>query len=361
MLQPLLAAVLTLASGFGPVRPPRSPSPEVRLKVEIDSAHHQIVITSGPFFLPNMPPMEDHGMMDMGASHDTPVQRFEWPVDGWFRGFHLEVRDADGKQLPRHIMHHMIMVNYDRRQLLYPAAERLMGAGKETDDATIPATIGIPLRPGTNLGFYIAWHNDTGKNLDGVYLRMVFHYLPKNQNPRPKDVLPIYMDVNLTIGGTNTFDVPADHSTKTYEFTVPTGGRLLGLGGHLHDYGTMVRLEDAETGKEMARVVASRDAAGHILKMSRRLPGVGGAGIRLRADHKYRVVAVYDNPTGENIKNGAMASIVGIFAPDNLAGWPKMDPADPTIQRDLASLDERGQPMEDMDHMDMEHMQHDHQ
>ena len=61
--------------------------------------------------------------------------------------------------------------------------------------------------------------------------------------------MPIYMDVNLTVGGSNTFDVPPGKSTKSFEFTLPVGGRLLGVGGHMHDYGVRVRLEDAETGK----------------------------------------------------------------------------------------------------------------
>ncbi len=33
-------------------------------------------------------------------------------------------------------------------------------------------------------------------------------WTPKNQNPPPVNSMPIYMDVNLTVGGSNTFDVP---------------------------------------------------------------------------------------------------------------------------------------------------------
>jgi len=345
-----LALVLLALSG-GP------PATEPTAVVKVDSARHEVVITSGPFDLPNMPPMEDHAMMDLGASHDTPVQRFEWPVEGWFRGFRLEVRDGNGKPLPRHIMHHMIMINYDRRQLLYQAAERLMGAGTETDDARIPSSIGVPLAPGTNLGMYVAWHNDTGKDLKGVYLTTVLEYLPKNQNPRPLDVLPLYMDVNLNIGSTNTFDVPPGKSAKSYEFTVPISGRLIGMSGHLHDYGSMVVLSDAESGKELARVSAVRDKAGKIVKMGRKLPGVRGEGIRLKAGHRYRVTGYYDSPVAETLKNGAMASMVGLFAPDDLAQWPRIDEANPVFQRDLTSLQGRGKGagMEGMDHGGHQH------
>ncbi len=282
-------------------------------------------------------------MMDHGMSHDTPIQDFDWPVDGWFRGYRIDLVDGHGQPVPKHILHHMIMVNFGRRQLLYPAAERLMGAGTETDEeVSVPKTIGIPLTPGMRLGMYVAWHNDTGKDLDSVFLKVTMLWTPKNQNPQPVNSLPIYMDVNLTVGGSNTFDVVPGKSTKSYEFTLPVGGRLLGVGGHLHDYGVRVRLEDAETGKEITEVRATRDSAGHVSKVSRKLYGVTGEGLKLKANHRYRVVGEYDNPTGETLVKGAMAHMVGLFVPDDMSKWPAINPADPTYQRDLASLQVRG-------------------
>ena len=326
----------TLVGGHGGT----PPAPTVR--VTVDSSRHELTITSGPFDLPNMPPMEDHAMMDLGMSHDTRLQRFEWPVNGWFRGFRVELVDGEGNPVPPHVMHHMIMVNFSRRQLLYSAAERLMGTGTETGEVSVPKTIGVPMKPGMKLGMYVAWHNDTGQDLKGVHLKLIMLWTPKNQNPPPVNALPIYMDVNLTVGGHNTFDVPPGTSAKAYEFTLPVGGRLLGVGGHMHDYGSKVRLEDAETGKVLTQVVAQRDSAGKLVKMSRKLFGVSGKGLRLKPNHRYRVVGEYDNPTGELRVKGAMASMVGLFVPDDMKRWPKVDPRDATYQRDLASLDVRG-------------------
>jgi hypothetical protein len=266
-------------------------------------------------------------------------------------------------------MHHLIMVNFSRRQLLYSAAERLMGAGTETDqEVSVPKTIGVPMSPGMKLGMYVAWHNDTGKDLKGVYLKLTMLWTPKNQNPRPVNSMPIYMDVNLTVGASNTFDVPPGKSTKSYEFTLPVGGRLLGVGGHMHDYGVDVRLEDAQTGKVLTSVVATRDPQGKVTKISRRLFGVSGEGLKLKANHRYRVVGDYDNPTNETKIKGAMAHMVGLFVPDDMSKWPQIDPSDPTYERDLASLQVRGEgPAHegmkegmkmDHEHMDMDHGQH---
>jgi hypothetical protein len=337
MLAPILWCVLgtTLSSSR---QKPADPSPTVR----VDSSRHELVVTTGPFHIPVMTQSPD-GIMDHGATHDTPVQHFQWPVDGWLRGFKFEVLDEAGDALPRHLMHHVVILNFDRRQLLYAMSERVFGAGAETEDASIPRSIGVPFPRHTNMGMYIAWHNDTGHDLLGIRLRLTMQWIPQSQNPRPVNVLPLYMDVNLTVGGTNTFDIPAGRSTQSHEFTLPSDGRLLAVSGHLHNYGVMVRLEDVESNKVITRVEPEVDQKGNVSGMRRRLFGVRGEGIRLRAGRRYRVVAEYNNTSGEALKNGGMAHMVGLFAPDDLSKLPSIDPTDPTYQSDMASLERRGE------------------
>ena len=321
------------------------------IQVETDFSKREVLVTLGPFQLEDRSGMDHHAMpMDDGAGHDTPVFDFTWPVDGWFRGFRIEVVDGSGNTLPREIMHHMIMVNYDRRQLLYSAAERIMGAGSETGDAVLPKSVGVPVNAGMRLGVYVAWHNATGAPIDEAYLKISLIWSPKNLMPQPVSSLPIYMDVNLEVGGTNTFDIPAGRTEKSYEFSVPVSGRLLGISGHLHNYGVAVRLEDAETGKVITQVKGHRLPDGTVTGMERKLFGVLGRGLKLRSDKRYRVVGIYDNPTGATIPLGAMAEIVGLFVPDDMSLWPKLDLDDPIMQRDLASLAEMGRDQGEMDH-----------
>ena len=130
---------------------------------------------------------------------------------------------------------------------------------------------------------YIAWHNSLGRDLSGVRLELVMLWMPQNQNPRPVDVLPLYFDVNLPSVGANEFDVPPGRSEKAFEFTVPTEGRILGVSGHLHDYGREVRLEDAASGKVLTRVAAKTRPDGSVKGMERHLFGVSGAGLKLKA------------------------------------------------------------------------------
>jgi hypothetical protein len=331
----MLGGVLMLVAGVVAVDDPKA-------TVRVDEARREVIVTAGPFHVEALPPGVTHEAMDMMDDHNTPVIRFEWPVQGWVRGFKVEVVDGDGRSLDRRLIHHLIGLNFDRRQLLYPAVERLFGIGQETDDASVPRSIGVPMSPGTQLGMYMAWQNESGRDLHGVQIRVRFEYSPPNLNPRPVDALPIYMDANLTIGVTNAFDVLPGRTEQAWEFTMPLGGRLLGFGGHLHDFGTAVRLEEVETGKVSATVKATRTPEGKVTGISRGLPGVRGDGIQLREGRRYRVVGIYDNPTQDTIRRGAMAHIVGLFAPDDIGRWPKLDPGDETLQADLASLDRMG-------------------
>ncbi len=342
-----------LTAGAVTVAPANPDSAELRM--EVDESAKEIVLKVGPFSLVDRTGEDAHA--HHGAGHDTPVYQFKWPVKGWLRGFRINVVDSDGNELPREVMHHMIMVNYDRRQLIYRAAERIMGAGSETADYSLPKSIGVPVPEGTQLGMYVAWHNATGADLEDVHLQITLVYTPHNQVPQPVSTLPVYFDTNLEVGGTNTFDILPGITEKSYEFSVPISGRLLGVSGHMHDFGSEVRLEEVASGKVLTTVKAEREANGKVTGVERHLFGVSGRGLKLEAGKMYRVVGIYDNPTDRKIDLGAMAEIVGIFAPDDIEQWPDLDRSDPVFQRDMASLESLSMEMMDSDHAD----DHDHE
>jgi hypothetical protein len=200
----------------------------------------------------------------------------------------------------------------------------------------LPAGVGVPLAKGQHLGVYAMWHNDSGHDIHNAYLKMTLAFIPKSRLQNP--VLPLYVDVNNHIGGVTTFDVAAGKSTRAYDFEFPLSGRLIGIGGHLHDYGTAVRFEDAETGKVLVRLKADRDKNGEISKVGRFIWGFHEEALPIEAHHKYRVVAEYDNPTGKTIPQAGMGHINGVFSPDNMAEWPVLDLANAEIQRDIQAL-----------------------
>lgn len=319
-----------------------TPSPRLAaqsVETRVDSARHEVVIEAGPFEVPAMDPeMVKEMEMDHSMHHEEEARvfRFDWPVDGPGRAFKIEVRDATGALVPRSMLHHLIAINFDRRQFIYQQAERLFGIGKETKDVTLPGTLVVPLELGQRLGFYIAWHNDSGRDLHGAKVRIVIDWIPRAAAQAYTPVLPVYFDVNNEVGNTNTFDVTPGKSSKSFDFTVPASGYLIAVTGHLHDYGRSVRLEDAETGKVMVRLAAKTDSAGKLIEIPRKFFLLRP--LRMRAGHHYRIVAEYDSPLQFTISKGAMANILGVFAPDSRSQWPSIDPEDATFKKDIASL-----------------------
>ena len=149
----------------------------------------------------------------------------------------------------------------------------------------------------------------------------------------------MYLDANpKPTGGTRSFDVPAGISVTSSEFKLPVAGRLRALGAHLHDYAVEMRLEDVLTGKVMARIKTKRQPDGRLISVNMTRFVFKRGGLWLAANHPYRVVAVYDNPTSATIPDGAMAFLVGPFIADDAKLWPSVDATDQVFQEDLAVL-----------------------
>ena len=280
-----------------------------------------------------------HGSVGSGNGR-SPVIPIEWPADGYIHGFALELRDGDGNRLARSLMHHLIAVNFDRRMFAYPVAERLFGIGTETGDVRLPRAMGVPLEAGQDIGFYVMWDNSTGETVDDVYVRLALPWTPAAEAGAIVEVLPFYVDVNVGIGSTNAYDLEPGHSVRTYEFQPPLAGRLIIASGHLHDFGTAVRLEDARTGEVLLDITPKLDENGLIDGISREIMGVRRGGIRLEEGRTYRVVGVYDSPLAETVPLGAMAHLVGLIAPDDKSRWPEADPHSEIWALDLSGLPE---------------------
>lgn len=301
--------------------------PDPHLAVTVDSSRHEVVIIAGPFRLasmkdmmemmamPGMEPMDHETMMPQFAA------KFLWPVTGMGRGFRLAITDSTGKKISQRVLHHLQIINSDRRQLLLPLDEKIMAIGRETQSLILPETIGMPLAAGSRMRIKIMWGNETPDDLDGVQLTLRIRYSPANLVPTPTTVLPISIDVADSPAKPNTFTIPPGDFSASREFIMPVDGRLLALSGHMHDWGAGLMLQEVESGKVLADFATTMDSVGRITHMPRKLYGIAGAGLRLRAQRRYRIVARYHNPTGGPI-TGAMGHLDGLIQPDDLRKWP---------------------------------------
>jgi len=91
---------------------------------------------------------------------------------------------------------------------------------------------------------------------------------------------------------------------------------LLGVGGHLHDYGREIVLEDATRKDTVATLEAKVDDKGLLESMPVKL-FVQEGGYKFSAGDVLKTTATYDNPTGKLLREGAMGIAVGYFAPND--------------------------------------------
>ncbi|HEU4799326.1 MAG TPA: hypothetical protein VFS94_01715 [Gemmatimonadales bacterium] len=325
----------------------------VPLTVHVDSSSHLVVVEYVvPSTAATMAGHQHGARVDAGADthahdgshhgsgghggHTRHVARFHWPVDGWVRGARVEVADPEGAPLSQRLLHHVNVINFDRRQLLHPALERIYAAGQETRPVSLPATVGVPVTAGMEFALLTAF--DPATMHAGSRIRVIISWSPTNQVPRPVDAYPLLLDAGFRPGQTPAYDLPPGRSERSYEFVMPVSGRVLVAGGHLHDYGVEIRLEDIEKQHAVFSLEAVTDSAGRMQHIPLSAPGVVGRGRLLEAGRRYRLTAVYDNPTGAVIPEGAMGEMALLFAPDNPDLALQVDRSQPEIIADVESL-----------------------
>lgn len=299
------------------------------VRVLVDSARHEIVLSVGPIDIAPSTPYTHHAAE---AYHEI-----TWPVSGWLRGYRVDLVDSAGRLLPRELLHHAGMANLDRRQVAYPIAERVFAAAHETSPVVLPKAMGLPLSAGQRMVLYYGLVNPDTVAITGAMLQVRIGWADAGARGI-KAILPFYANAMELSAGTISFDVPVGRSATASEFTVSSNGWLRVVGGHLHDHGVELRIEDAESNKVLARVRGKRTADGRVVDVRRVKFPLKRHGLRLRAGHRYRVVAVYDNPTGSVIKGGAMGFVAGAFIPESVAALERVDANDLAYAHDVSKL-----------------------
>lgn len=312
---PHLCALLLLARAA-------AAQPAITLTAREDRAAREVVLELGPVQLP----AGGHE----GIEQPPPLE-VEIPADGWFQGFTVELVDGSGAPVPRQVIHHVNVMQPDRRELFAPVMLRVLAVGQETEDVRLPWFFGIPMRKGTRLLVTGMFHNPTGTGYANVTLRLRLAFRSSTEHPAATAVMPFYLDV-VPHGGFHSWDLAPGRTERSWEGRPALGGRIVGLGAHLHRYGVLLRLEDVTAGRVVWEASPRVDAAGEIASIPTRQFPVDRP--RLDPAHTYRLTAVYDNPTGDTIPDGAMGALGGALIPDDERRWPVANPDDPEYVRD---------------------------
>ncbi|HSJ14102.1 MAG TPA: hypothetical protein VK939_06795 [Longimicrobiales bacterium] len=323
------AAALAFRPPAGPLDPgaadrPPIPGTETSLaRVVLETDPRALDLIVGPVTIPP----HTEGML-------IPVQLVQIPVDAWVHGFAWTMHDHEGRLLSPDLLHHVNLIDPDRRELFGATARRVLAAGRETSGFTMPPVLAYPFARDTRLLVAAMFSNPTSETITNAELRVRLRYSPRpRRGPEPLAVFPFHLDVMGPVGS-KSFPVPPGRTVQSWEGAPATDVRVLAMGGHMHDHARLLRLEDVTTGAELWRAEPI-EVDGRVVGVPRASPWRRG-GLKLRRDHVYRVTIEYYNPTPVATEHGGMGLVAGVSVAR--AEWPGVDRDHPEYTSDLASL-----------------------
>jgi hypothetical protein len=278
--------------------------------VHNDAAAHTLTVTLGPV---SLPAHTSHEQADQMAP-----RMLEIPFDGWITAYHPSLVAPDGKPIPGRLLHHVAFWNTNRADFLCPNKdEHIFGAGGEMNDwPTLPG-FGYRVHKGDKIRITTMFHNPTDTDYRRTLLRVEMEYASADANL--KSVYPAWFDAKQC--GESDFPLNANGTVQSGSFNLNYSGKLLGVGGHMHDYGKQlmlsVRTPSAAANQQpdvIASLLSKLDNDGHIVSM----PVVTfyqGGGYPLVKGETVAVVGTYGEPRTPNADG--MAIVVGYFLPDN--------------------------------------------
>jgi hypothetical protein len=271
----------------------------------------------------------------------TPLVAATIPASGSISGFRIELVDGTGQALPQALLHHVNLSDPGRRELFLPIGLHILAASKETPAATVPGLLfGLPITKGQRFTTSAMLANPTSVPYAGVRVRIVLRMTPAGRPWPIFRAFPWVMDVLFPVGqqpgGSKAFPLAPGRTSRSWVSSPALPGTILGMGGHIHDYGVSLEFSDSTTGEVIWLGVPDRDSTGEVRSLQPvRFYRWNRLGVHITPEHRYRVTVTYDNPTGRVIPDGGMGAVAGLFIPDRGTTWPAVDPADPDYRQDL--------------------------
>jgi hypothetical protein len=314
----ILAGMALAGPGLSPAQQPMRDMPGmhhmsgsqargVKLTLANDEPRHVLTVRLGPVSL------SAHAGMNVPQAPD---QHFTIPFDGWLTAYHPRLEDTSGKTLPSRLLHHVAVYDTNQSNLLCPKQpEHIFGAGGEMTDWPATPGLGYRVRRGDKILVSTMFHNDEATSYPETYLSIAIDYQPSDSGQQPLvGVRPVWFDVKEC--GNSSYDLQPGRNVTSGEFHLKASGRLIGVGGHMHDYGRELTLVDVTRNQPIATLDAKLDPRGRLISIPIvRFTETGG--LPLAQNDLIRVTAVYDNPTGKYLPQSAMGITVGYLVPDD--------------------------------------------
>ena len=156
------------------------------------------------------------------------------------------------------MLHHTVLFDVGeddpvcgRGTLLGNIGRRFFAAGNERTGFEFPDGYGMPVGDGMWAG--LTELMNMSNQLQIVYLQLAVRWVPAGTEGF-SDVTPVWLDIDSC--GDSQFDVPAGVSEQTWDWQSNLTGRVVTVGGHVHDGGEWLAAHNATSGEHLCTSVA---------------------------------------------------------------------------------------------------------
>jgi hypothetical protein len=227
--------------------------------------------------------------------------RFAEPV--WVIAYRTGIADAAGQPPQENFLCHTFFG--DQRVTQHEDWEmRGLYSDAFTPHVQVPEGYGIPLGPDDRLHWMPMFNNRSDRP---ARVAMNVRVTLIREKDLVKPLKPLYATLQ-SVQVPHLYFVPPGHDEKQVTIEIPFDGAIHFLGTHVHPYAVSIELFSVSRGESVWKGTRKGDSgpAGAMKVFS------SVEGYPVRAGEKYRVTAVYDNPTADPVD--AMAGLFMLYS-----------------------------------------------
>ncbi len=249
---------------------------------------------------------------------------------GYVTSGQAKLVDGDGKAVGHHEvhLHHAVWLNPYERDMTcdsyddgrFPGYERFFATGKEATKFVLPDGYGYRWDPKVSqrLTQSTPWWAFTA-HLDGmhgaseVYVQFDMRYVADAEAEGLTNIEPVWLDVrNCRSDPVYDVDEGSGLDRERWTYKMPTSGRFVFLGGHLHDGGLSLTLENLTQDDDIYTSRASYGIKREPWYLTKMSTWSSGRGIRVQKGDTLRLTSIYDNTRP---REDVMGIMVGALVP----------------------------------------------
>ncbi len=280
------------------------------------------------------------GPVDLPAGHDgelaasLPKHIFKLSDDMTMVGFRSAVFLKDGTPLPRHYLHHILLINQDKDSVSCPGEPLFFaGAGLEMTEARFPSGYGVKLSKGQKLMAIVAFYHGVPPTKD-VMASFTMEMAPKGAAVQALDVYQVGVNTvcysQFPKRRTDETDEGIEVKPGVQIDRAPLKFRMDGCVKfaypHGHDQVLLIALENRTAQRTLLRTVPDVAPDGAFLSFLPHQIYHSAQGFGVNRDDVYEVVMVYHRPLHDHQPNHGMGNYLLYMTPGDCQAQAKMSP-----------------------------------